>query len=154
MIEFGRLLSLADAAKIWGMDDSTIRRAIATGKLITGIDCQKYGKQWVIATDAMVRLYGHNDKAPTIPATWQWQQLDMTTAAGHPPAGALAVLYIEPAKPGDTPQYDIGQLLLDDRNKSSRKLWWHGTHGIQDPVKMRKHNPTIWWHLTNAYRDQ
>lgn len=151
MVEFGRLLSLADAAKMWDIDDSTIRRAIAAGKLITGIDCKKYGKQWVIAIDAMVRLYGRSDKAPIIPASWQWQQLDMTTTTGHPPAGALTVLCLIPNTPGNA-QYDIGRLLPDERSNSSRKLWWHGTHGIQDPTKMRKHN-TIWWNITRAYRD-
>ena len=29
-------------------------------------------------------------------------------------------------------------------SQGSRKLWWHGTHGTQDPTRMKKHY-TIWW---------
>lgn len=54
---FYRLLSLAEAAEIWRVDQSTLRKAIASGKFKEGIDCRKFGKQWVIYVDAMVREY-------------------------------------------------------------------------------------------------
>lgn len=55
---FNLLLSLSDAAKQWNLDDSTLRKAIASGKLKEGVDVQKYGKQWVITKAAMIRYYG------------------------------------------------------------------------------------------------
>lgn len=57
-LEYWAVLSTADAAAIWDIDTSTIRHAIATGRLKPGQDCTKYGKQWVIAIDSMCRLYG------------------------------------------------------------------------------------------------
>lgn len=55
---FDGLYSLSDAARIWGKDDSTLRRAILNGKLLEGIDCKKFGKQWVVTKSAMLREYG------------------------------------------------------------------------------------------------
>ena len=55
---FSLILSLSDAAKQWGLDDSTLRKAISSGKLKEGIDVKKYGKQWVITKAAMIRYYG------------------------------------------------------------------------------------------------
>lgn len=54
---FEKLLSLAEAAEIWRVDESTIRKAIAAGKLYEGHDCRKFGKQWVITVDAMARVF-------------------------------------------------------------------------------------------------
>ena len=56
-VSFEGLLSLADAAKIWGINESTVRKAIAAGRLVQGRDCQKYGKQWVVTVDAMAREF-------------------------------------------------------------------------------------------------
>lgn len=56
--KFDGLVALGDAADIWEMDDSTLRRAIQSGKLKVGIDVTKYGKQWVVSMEAMVREYG------------------------------------------------------------------------------------------------
>lgn len=55
---FNELMSLADAAEIWKMDASTLRKAIAAGRLYEGLDCMKFGKQWVISASAMHRLTG------------------------------------------------------------------------------------------------
>ncbi|WP_290121730.1 hypothetical protein [Treponema medium] len=38
--------------------ESALRKAIAYGKLVNGIDACKYGKQWVISAEAMKRKYG------------------------------------------------------------------------------------------------
>ncbi|MBO4461308.1 MAG: DUF2442 domain-containing protein [Lachnospiraceae bacterium] len=55
---FDGLIAFTDATKMWGLNESTLRKAIAYGKLINGIDACKFGKQWVISTKAMEREYG------------------------------------------------------------------------------------------------
>ena len=55
---FDGLMALSDATIIWGLNESTLRKAISYGKLIYGIDVCKYGKQWIISIDAMKREYG------------------------------------------------------------------------------------------------
>ena len=55
---FDGLMSFSDASEIWGLSESTLRKAIAYGKLVNGIDVCKFGKQWVVSTDAMRREYG------------------------------------------------------------------------------------------------
>ena len=52
------LIAFSDATQLWGLNESTLRKAIAYGKLINGVDVCKYGKQWVISIDAMKREYG------------------------------------------------------------------------------------------------
>ena len=56
---FDGLLSMNDATTIWGLNESTLRKAISYGKLRNGIDVCKYGKQWVVSIDAMNREYGN-----------------------------------------------------------------------------------------------
>ena len=55
---FDGLLAFTDATQLWGLNESTLRKAIAYGKLVNGVDACKYGKQWVISMDAMKREYG------------------------------------------------------------------------------------------------
>ena len=55
---FDGLIAMSDATLIWGLYESTLRKAIAYGKLVNGIDACKYGKQWVISAEAMKREYG------------------------------------------------------------------------------------------------
>ena len=55
---FEGLLALSDAAKYWDRTDATIRQGILRGKFKEGIDCKKFGKQWVITEEAMRREYG------------------------------------------------------------------------------------------------
>ncbi len=55
---FDGLMAFGDATQLWGLNESTLRKAIVYGKLIDGIDVCKYGKQWVISMDAMKREYG------------------------------------------------------------------------------------------------
>lgn len=50
--------SVSDAAALWGLDTSTIRRAIKDGRLMQKRDCHKIGNQWIITKEAMYRLYG------------------------------------------------------------------------------------------------
>lgn len=55
---FDGLLSMNDATTMWGLNESTLRKAIVYGKLKQGIDVCKYGKQWVVTIEAMNREYG------------------------------------------------------------------------------------------------
>ena len=55
---FDSLMAFSDATDIWGLNESTLRKAIIYGKLINGIDVCKFGKQWVVSINAMKREYG------------------------------------------------------------------------------------------------
>lgn len=55
---FDGLMSFSTAADLWGLSDSTLRKAITYGKIVPGVDARKYGKQWVVTRDAMLREYG------------------------------------------------------------------------------------------------
>ncbi len=55
---FDGLIAFSEATKLWGLNESTLRKSIAYGKLISGIDACKYGKQWVVSAEAMEREYG------------------------------------------------------------------------------------------------
>ena len=55
---FDGLMAFTDATQLWGLNESTLRKALAYGKLVNGVDTCKYGKQWVISTEAMKREYG------------------------------------------------------------------------------------------------
>lgn len=56
---FDGLIAFSDATQLWGLNESTLRKAISYGKLVNGIDVCKYGKQWVVSMDAMKREYGN-----------------------------------------------------------------------------------------------
>ena len=55
---FDGLMAFTDATQLWGLNESTLRKAIAYGKLVNGVDACKYGKQLVISMEAMKREYG------------------------------------------------------------------------------------------------
>ena len=55
---FDGLMAFTDATQLWGLNESTLRKAIAYGKLVNGVDACKYGKQWVVSTEAMKHEYG------------------------------------------------------------------------------------------------
>lgn len=59
---FDNLMSFADASELWGLNESTLRKAITYGKLVNGVDVCKYGKQWIINIDSMKREYGNPKK--------------------------------------------------------------------------------------------
>ena len=44
--------------ELWGLNESTLRKAITYGKLVNGVDVCKFGKQWVVSVEAMQREYG------------------------------------------------------------------------------------------------
>lgn len=55
---FDGLMAFSDATELWGLNESTLRKAISYGKLINGVDVCKFGKQWVVSVEAMNREYG------------------------------------------------------------------------------------------------
>ena len=56
------ILSLQEAAEIWGIDDSTLRHAIANGKFLENEEIRKTGRNWIITRAAMCRVYGEPKK--------------------------------------------------------------------------------------------
>ena len=55
---FDGLMAFSDATELWGLNESTLRKAVTYGKLVNGVDVCKFGKQWVVSIDAMKREYG------------------------------------------------------------------------------------------------
>ena len=55
---FDGLMSFADASELWGLSESALRKAVSYGKIISGVDARKYGKQWIVTRSAMQREYG------------------------------------------------------------------------------------------------
>ena len=55
---FDGLMAFSDATELWGLNESTLRKAISYGKLVNGVDVCKFGKQWLVSIDAMKREYG------------------------------------------------------------------------------------------------
>lgn len=55
---FDGLMAFSDATELWGLNESTLRKAISYGKLVNGVDVCKFGKQWAVSIDAMKREYG------------------------------------------------------------------------------------------------
>lgn len=56
---FDGLIAFSDATQLWGLNESTLRKAISYGKLVNGVDVCKFGKQWVVSIEAMKREYGN-----------------------------------------------------------------------------------------------
>ncbi len=56
---FDGLMAFSDATALWGLNESTLRKAITYGKPVNGVDVCKFGKQWVVSVDAMKREYGN-----------------------------------------------------------------------------------------------
>ena len=52
-----KLMSLKEAAEIYNRDTSTIKRAISNKTLVEGVDCKKFGRDWVILKSALERVY-------------------------------------------------------------------------------------------------
>ena len=55
---FDGLMSFADASSLWGLSESTLRKAVAYGKMVPGLDAREYGKQWIVSRESMMREYG------------------------------------------------------------------------------------------------
>ena len=59
---FDGLIAFSDATELWGLNESTLRKAISYGKLVDGVDVCKFGKQWVVSMSAMRREYGNRQE--------------------------------------------------------------------------------------------
>ncbi len=59
---FDGLMAFSDATELWGLNESTLRKAVTYGKLVNGVDVCKFGKQWVVSVEAMKREYGNAHK--------------------------------------------------------------------------------------------
>ena len=55
---FDGLISFSEATILWDLNESTLRKALAYGKLKPGIDACKFGGTWIVKKEAMVREYG------------------------------------------------------------------------------------------------
>lgn len=56
--DWSQLISMAEAEKLYGRDKSTIKRAISSQKIREGIDCKKFGRDWVFVKDNIDLIYG------------------------------------------------------------------------------------------------
>lgn len=59
---FMELCTPAEMAEVLGIDDSTIRQAIRSGRLLIGTDCIQLGKQWVLSRHAWKSMCGDYQK--------------------------------------------------------------------------------------------
>lgn len=53
------VMTFTEASKKWGLNDSTLRKLVATEKLEEGIDYRKSGNTWLITREAMEKVYGN-----------------------------------------------------------------------------------------------
>lgn len=58
MIPFEGLYSFSEVSRIWGLNGSTLRKALEYRKIIEDVDCRKFGRDWVITEKVMIREYG------------------------------------------------------------------------------------------------
>lgn len=82
-----------------------------------------------------------------------WKRLDLRSKQSMPPLNALTALCLRPPKNRSalywSERYEVGRFQTEERQ---RKVWWHGSSGVRDPVKMRKHYD-IWWYPLPEFRD-
>ena len=55
---FDGLYTFCEAAKIYGLDDSCLRKRVARGKFVIGEDVKKMGATWIITEKALVNSFG------------------------------------------------------------------------------------------------
>lgn len=76
----------------------------------------------------------------------KWYRLELNRLDGRPALDQLVALRMLPPNGRATfykdAKYDIGRFQTETH--MSRKLWWHGTRGTNDPARMKKHYD-IWW---------
>lgn len=56
--EIDEVMTVSEAAELWGLTEGGIRKAISTKKFILGIDYRKAGRITLITREAMERVYG------------------------------------------------------------------------------------------------
>ena len=55
---FDGLLSMKEATQMWGLNETTLRKALERGKLEKDVDAKKFAGQWVLSKGAVEREYG------------------------------------------------------------------------------------------------
>ena len=55
---FEGLYTFGEAAKIYGLDDSCLRKRVARGKFVIGEDVKNMGATWIITEQALVSSFG------------------------------------------------------------------------------------------------
>ena len=58
--DWNQLISMTELEKLVGRDKSTLKRAISSGKIKEGIDCKKYGRDWVFLKKNLCEIYKIN----------------------------------------------------------------------------------------------
>ena len=56
--EINNIMTVSEAAEIWGITEGAIRKAIKSRKFIPNIDYRKAGRITLICREAMIRVYG------------------------------------------------------------------------------------------------
>ena len=56
---FKGLYTFLEVAKIYGIDDSCLRKQVARNKFVIGEDVKKMGRTWIITEQAMIRTFGN-----------------------------------------------------------------------------------------------
>ena len=56
---FEGLYTFLEVAKIYGIDDSCLRKQVARNKFVIGEDVKKMGRTWIITEQAMIRSFGN-----------------------------------------------------------------------------------------------
>ena len=56
--EINNVMTVSEAAEIWGITEGAIRKAIKSDKFVPGIDYRKAGRITLICREAMMRVYG------------------------------------------------------------------------------------------------
>ena len=56
--EINNIMTVSEAAEIWGITEGAIRKAIKSNKFIPSIDYRKAGRITLICREAMERVYG------------------------------------------------------------------------------------------------
>lgn len=55
---FEGLYTFMEVAKIYGMDDSSLRKQVARDKFVIDEDIKKMGRTWIITEQAMIKNFG------------------------------------------------------------------------------------------------
>ena len=55
---FEGLYTFCEAAKIYGLDDSCLRKRVARGKFVIGEEVKKMGATWIITEQTLVSNFG------------------------------------------------------------------------------------------------
>ena len=61
--EINNIMTVSEAAEIWGITEGAIRKAIKSGKFIPEIDYRKSGRITLICREAMERIYGDSKRS-------------------------------------------------------------------------------------------